>query len=175
MNTESIEGLREAGLWRSVEALIDALIVLSSMTTTTLIFSTVIARYFFKTDIYASEEIILTISFWLYFAGGIKGSIEDTHIKADLMDVYLKNSAKYCMKVLAKAIEALVNVVLSIWSVNLVILNFHRMPKTVGLKIPIIIAQIPIALGFLLMAVFSVYYGILYGSRLLKPAKQGGK
>jgi len=177
MGKVNIDKLRRSGAWRGIDMLVNIILIATGMVITLIIFSTVIARYFLQADIFSAEEAILIIAWWLYFAGSIKGSIEDSHIKVDLLDVYIKKpKAKYGIKVVAKFIEFCVNIVLTRWAFNLLILNFHRMPRTMGLRIPVIIAQFPIAVGFLFMAAFSLYYCLFYLSKCVTPDEiAGGK
>ncbi len=162
---EKLEKFKDGAIWKIIQKIVNFLMICCGISVVVLIFSAVIARYFFKTDIYGVEEIILTVAFWLYFAGSINGSMEDSHIKADLMDVYITNHRiKYIIKSFAKLIESVVYLVVSGWAINLFAMNLERMPRTTGLKIPIALAQFPIAAGFVFMVLFALYYCLLYFS-----------
>ena len=66
------------------------------------------------------------------------------------------------LKALAKLVEGVIFSVSAVLSFNLVLLNLDRMPRTVALKIPLIVAQIPIAIGFAGMAFFAFYYALFF-------------
>ncbi|MFZ5946091.1 MAG: TRAP transporter small permease [Bacillota bacterium] len=174
---EKIKQLQQGKIWGAFNIAIRFLLIFCSIASVVLIFSAVIARYVFHRDIYGIEEIILTIAFWLYFAGSVSGSMEDSHIKADILDVYVSNHrVKYLLKAVAKLVEVIVYIVFSKWAINLFMLNLQRMPRTTGLKIPLVAAQVPIAAGFVLMTLFAFYYGLLYLTQVKqeKPLKGEG-
>lgn len=53
--------------------------------------------------------------------------------------------------------------------------NFVKMPCTTGLKIPYVVSQLPIAIGFFGMAVFAVYWALYYISKAFFEHKNGGE
>ncbi len=166
--------IQESGIWRVIDKINGILLSICGVLAVVTIFANVIARYIFKTDIYGMEEIILVIAFWLYFIGGSNASMENSHIKADLVDVFVKNKVKmYTINGMAKLVEFITMAVLSAWSIDLVVLNAIRMPKTPGLKIPFIVSQIPIAIGFVIMTIFAAYYCLLFFSHAAKIKKGG--
>lgn len=170
----SLIKFQDSKIWKTMSRFQAVILYLCCVFITLTIFMTVIMRYIFKTDLYGVEEIILVIAFWLYFIGGANGSMEDSHIKADILDVAIKKDGlKYTLKCVAKVIESIVLIVFTKMSLDLVILNFHRMPKTPGLKIPYIITQSSIALGFLLMALYTVYYALLFFYRIKISGSKG--
>jgi TRAP-type C4-dicarboxylate transport system permease small subunit len=46
----------------------------------------VLFRYVFRLDLFAYEEWLLPISFWLYFLASAVGSYQDTQIRADVLE-----------------------------------------------------------------------------------------
>jgi TRAP-type C4-dicarboxylate transport system permease small subunit len=150
---DKLINFRNSKVWKITDNVQSAILFFCSVSITITIFMTVIMRYVFKTDLYGVEELILVIAFWLYFIGGSRGSMEDSHIKADILDVVIQNDKlKYGLKSFGKAVESFVLIVFAKMSLDLVILNFQRMPKTPGLKIPYVVTQTSIALGFFMMA-----------------------
>jgi len=51
----------------------------------------VFCRYALKTDLFGIDEIILTVVVWMYFLGAAMGSYTDNHIKADVINSFVKN------------------------------------------------------------------------------------
>ena len=167
---------QESKLWNAFMFIVKLFSILSGAGACLLIFSAAVARYIFHSDIYGVEEVILALAFWLYFWGAVRGSSEDSHIKADLLDVYLTNHrVKYLIKTFAKVIEFAVYCFFSKWAVDLIITNIERMPRTTGLKIPFLVAQAPIAIGIILMAVLAFYYIALYLSYSMKNVPRVGR
>ena len=160
---EKLLNFQKSVFWKKIDSINNFFLILTGSLAVLLIFLTVLSRYVFKVDLYGLEEIITVVAFWLYFVGGARGSMEDSHIKADLVDVFVKNvKLKYFIKAIAKLIEGFTELVLGYLAIKLLILNFERMPVTSSLKIPFIIPQFPVAIGFLMMGCFSMYYALLF-------------
>ncbi len=156
---EKVKNFQNSKFWKLGEKLNGLLLMFFGIGATAVIFSAVIARYIFHLDIYGNEEIILILAWWLYFIGAMNGSMEDSQIKAEMMDIFLKNRIVLMkIKGIAKIIEGIVFAASSVLSINLVKLNMIKMPKTTALKIPFTVAQFPIALGFIFMAFYAFYY-----------------
>lgn len=134
------------------------LIFLSGLGILLCMMATVLLRYVFKMDLYGVDEIILTIVFWFYFFGGINGSFEDSQVRADVVGTLFKKNKKlqYYLRIVTRIIEIIALVFLLVMSIELLITNFHRMPVTTGLKIPYLIPQFGVAIGFLLMLFYCV-------------------
>ena len=54
-------------------------------------FMVVVIRYGFQGDLFAYEEWLLPICFWMYFLGSAIGTYEDTQIKADVLESWFTN------------------------------------------------------------------------------------
>lgn len=160
---EKIKDFQQSKFWELGEKLNSLLLMFFGVAATAVIFGAVVARYILHKDIYGNEEIILIIAWWLYFIGAMNGSMEDSQIKAEMVDIFVQNH-KILMKIkaVAKFIEGVVFAASAVLSVNLVNLNMIKMPKTTALKIPFIAAQIPIAIGFTFMSFYAFYYAMLY-------------
>jgi len=152
--------------WKIVYGIVGGLTSVVAAFLTLFVFITVISRYVFKSDIFGSEEIILLFTWWMYFIGGIGGSIEDSQIKADMIDVLVSNKiiVDIC-KGIAGILEFIVFVLCGILAANLVATNLVKMPVTTGLRIPMVCLQIPLVIGFFGMALYGLYWGLYYITR----------
>ena len=160
---EKVKNFQNGKFWRFSEKLNGILLMCFGVAATAVIFGAVVARYILHKDIYGNEEIILLIAWWLYFIGAMNGSMENSQIKAEMMDIFVKNH-RVLMKIKASAkfIEGVVFAASALLSVNLVQLNLIKMPKTTALKIPLAVSQVPIAIGFVFMAFYAFYYALLF-------------
>jgi len=171
---EKLLAFQDSKLWKGIYGVVGGLTSVVSAFLTLFIFITVIARYVFKTDIFGSEEIILLFAWWMYFIGGIGGSMEDSQIKADMVDVFVANKAVVDIcKGISGILEFVVFTLSGVLATNLVIENIAKMPRTTGLRIPMICLQTPLAIGFFGMALCGLYYGIFYFARS-KYRREGG-
>lgn len=117
----------------------------------------VLLRYVFKINLFGMDEIILCFVFWFYFFGGVNGSREDSQVRADVTSVLIKNrKTVWGLRLVTRAIEILVTIFLIAMSIWLLVINAQRMPATQGLKIPYLVPQFAIAVGFILMLVYNI-------------------
>lgn len=146
------------------------ILFVSSMVLAFVFFAVVILRYVFQADLFAYEEWVLMIAFWLYFIGGAQGSFEASHIKADFMNAVIKNPRlKWVICNFAIFLEVLVCVVLSYWAYLMVledVLKYPNWPATVVWKIPFALPRLGIFIGLVLMSFYTaihLYIGIRNG------------
>lgn len=111
-----------------------------------------LARYLFSYDLYGAEEFLLIAAFWLYFIGAAFGSYEKSHIEADFIQSMLGDTpVTRVLGYLRDVIELGVLVVLTYWSWLLISFSIERWPISPGWKIPLVVPQSAILVGFTLM------------------------
>ena len=67
-------------------------------------FYQVVMRYIFEIPVMGLEELLVYPTLWLYFLGSVNASREDTQIKANVLDVFLKTDrSKLTVRVIADA------------------------------------------------------------------------
>jgi len=145
--------------WKALRTLVKYAMILCSVSSTACIIIAVVLRYIFKSNFYGSDEIILMFAFWLYFTGAVYGSYENSHIKADLMNVYVKNiRIKDFINLVAQTAMIAVNVTFVTWAWNYFVWGLEKMPLSTGLKIPLVIPQSAVFFGLLLMLFYHIVY-----------------
>lgn len=145
--------------WKILRALVKYVMILCSAASTICIIYAVILRYIFKSNFYGSDEIILMFAFWLYFTGAVYGSYENSHIKADLVNVYVKNiRIRDFINMIAQVGTTAVNVIFVTWAWNYFMWGLEKMPLSTGLKIPLVIPQSAVFFGLLLMLFYHIVY-----------------
>lgn len=158
METKSFD-LRETLFWTILHHIIVILMVVGSVASTACMVYSVILRYVFKGNFYGSDEVIMLFAFWLYFMGAAYGSFEDSHIKADLLSVYLKNMhLKDACTILSEFLTVAVNTIVLSWATRFFFSEIAKWGLSTSLKIPLIIPKSSIFFGFLLMEFYHVYY-----------------
>ena len=136
--------------------------ILCSVASTGCILAAAFMRFIMKSNFYGSDEIILLFAFWLYFIGAAYGSYENSHIKADLLNMYIKNMHyKDMLNLVAQTLTVLVNIVLLVWACQFMIWAIEKNPLTTALKIPIFIPRAAIFVGLALMLFYHLYYLIV--------------
>ena len=121
-----------------------------------------VLRYILETDLFAYEEWLLVICFWLYFLGGAMGSYENSHVKADLVTHVLKSGrVKWVLGLVVTAIEIVVCIILTYWSILMIMEEIDAYPfwqTTVALQIPFIAPRLSVLAGFALMGFYSALH-----------------
>lgn len=95
--------------------LVRAIIVITGVVVTLLMFGQIVMRYFFGFSIYGLEELMSFFAVWLYFIGSTHGTWDRGHISASLVDVITKPGLK---QQIVKVISCLITVILSAWMTN---------------------------------------------------------
>lgn len=134
-------------------------LMVASMVMATVFFFVVILRYGFQADLFAYEEWVLIVAFWLYFIGGAQGSYENTHIKGDFVAAWIRNARiRWTIGVVTLAVECIVLAVLIYWGALMVlddVLRYPNWPATSAWRIPFVVPRFGIFLGLLLMGLFT--------------------
>ena len=122
-------------------------------------FFVVIVRYGFESDLFAYEEWLLIVCFWLYFIAAAIGTWEGSHVHADLLNFVIVDPAKRRLRALAiTAIEFVVTAALVYWSILMMIEEIGDYPgwqTTIALQIPFFVPRAAIFVGFVLMGFYS--------------------
>jgi TRAP-type C4-dicarboxylate transport system permease small subunit len=116
-------------------------------------------RYVFKVDFYGMEELVLLISFWMYFMGSAVASFEGSQVSADLVSSALKSEkAKAVMVLLRTLITLALFAILMKWAFDYLLWSLDKRPTTPVYKIPMAIAHASLLVSF----VFSVLYEAMH-------------
>ena len=75
-------------------------------------FIQVMLRYVFQHPVFGLEEILLYPTLWMYFLGSVNGSREDTQIKANVLDIFLKTKKSV---LILQFISNLFSIVICAW------------------------------------------------------------
>lgn len=139
----------------------------------------VVLRYVLESDLFAYEEWLLPICFWLFFLGSAVGTYEDTQIKADILDGWIKNiRVIWWRKVIITTFELIVTCFLIYYAIEMLVDEINDYPRwqtTIALRIPFFIPRFGIFLGFVFMAFYSalhLYILLKLGIGAIPAAKQ---
>lgn len=151
--------LMDTLFWKTLLRVIKTIMVSCSVISTGCIVYAVVLRYVFGQNFYGSDEVILLFAFWLYFMGAVYGSFEDSHIKADLVIVYIKNIyLKDLVCLIAQGLTIVINSMVLVWAWQYFLRIIEKPAFSTGLSIPLVIPKSAIFVGLLLMLFFHVYF-----------------
>jgi len=149
------------------------------MLLTVIISAATVMRYVLEMDLYGYEEWVKIFAFWLYFMGGAYGAFAGTHITADLVTSYLKDTLFRRLLIFTKTVVTLSIMLLFTWW-GWQFFNFGFMgplgtgvaiPKTVAWRIPMWTAYAAIFLGLVSMSYYFAWDMIRAAKALIKGGK----
>jgi TRAP-type C4-dicarboxylate transport system permease small subunit len=144
-------------LWQSKIHVQRAIVALSGLSLTLLVFVQVVARYLFDASIYGLGELATFIAVWFYFLGGAIGAEQRMHISASLVDLVIRSEAA---QVLIRVVAGLISVVLCAWMTWWGIgfaawsLGMGMMSLELGFPIGYVHVAIPVGLGLMTVYLF---------------------
>ncbi|SNT75591.1 TRAP transporter small permease [Paracoccus seriniphilus] len=139
-------------LLRKLELAKRTILILCNLAIMLIVVASFLARYLFAYDLYGAEEFLLIAAFWLYFIGAAFGSYEQSHIEADFIQSMVGDTVvTRVLGYLRDVIELGVLIVLTYWSWLLIAFSIERWPVSPGWKIPLVVPQSGILVGFILM------------------------
>ena len=122
-------------------------------------FYQVLMRYVFEIPVMGLEEVLVYPTLWLYFLGSVNASREDTQIKANVLDVFLKTDrAKLIVRVIADVMSLIVVLWLTYWAWDYFRYALRVWKESPTLYIPTFYAECAFFIGLLLMTVYAVRY-----------------
>ena len=133
------------------------ILVITGIAVCCLIFAGAFLRYVVHTDFYGSEELILLAAFWLYFIGSAMAAKHDTQIKAEMVDMFIKNkTALSIISVIRYIVNLVLAVLASVWSIEYVIWNINMNARSNVFRFPVFIAVLPIAISFVAWTIYCI-------------------
>lgn len=135
-----------------------ALTVLIS-TVALLEFYQVIMRYIFEVPVMGLDEILVYPTLWLYFLGSVNASREDTQIKANVLEIFLKTDrSKLLVRIIADAMALIVSLWLTWWAWDYLKYALRVKKESPTLYIPTIYAECAFFVGLVFMTGYAVWY-----------------
>lgn len=142
-------------LWQGMDRFQRIVLIVVSLFVSTFIFVEVLLRYVFKKPIMGIEEILPLGAFWLYFIGASYGSYKRSHIKAEIIEVMLKNpQAVAVIRAIASFITFGLGLYLCKWGYNFFIYGLTEGEFSATLFIPMVYSQSAVFFGLILMTFY---------------------
>ncbi|MBM9606433.1 TRAP transporter small permease subunit [Desulfopila inferna] len=139
-------------------------------------FYQVIMRYIFEIPVMGLDEVLVYPTLWLYFLGSVNASREDTQIKANVLDVFLKTDrAKLTVRVVADVMSVVVSCWLTYWAWEYFRYALRVWKESPTLYVPTFYAECSVFIGLVLMTMYAVAYLVKNIRKLLagRQAEQG--
>jgi TRAP-type C4-dicarboxylate transport system permease small subunit len=118
-------------------------------------FVQVTLRYLFEIPLMGLEESLVFVALWLYFLGSVNASREDTQIRANVLDMFLKTDRS---RLTIQLISEVMSIVVSLWltwhAFDYFLYSLHTWKGSPTLYIPMFFAESSMFVGLMLMSVF---------------------
>ena len=157
-------------LWKWLLSIERFVMIFCSIAVVLTICGVVVTRYFLKINFAGSDELLVILALWLYFVGGLYGSYEDCHIKADVSSVFVhKESTLRIVHVIIKLISLFVSAWLALWAFKYLDLCLMLGGKTLVYKLPMMCSRGALVVGYTLPVIYNIYHFILSIVELKNP------
>jgi TRAP-type C4-dicarboxylate transport system permease small subunit len=151
---ERVSGVRRVllALWGFLDVAQQVVMVSTSVAIVILILVQVSLRYIFMLPLMGVEELACLFGFWLYFTGASNGARERNHIKADLLNVFIKNERLlFRVKTFASLILIVLAAIFVQWTVEYFLWSTKSWERSPALSIPMVYAQASLMVNAILM------------------------
>ncbi len=122
-------------------------------------FYQVVMRYVFEIPVMGLDEMLVYPTLWLYLLGSVNAAREDTQIKANVLDVFLKtDKARLVVRVIADVLSVIVSCWLTYWAWDYFVYAKRVWKESPTLYIPTFWAECSIFVGMAMMTAYSGWY-----------------
>lgn len=122
-------------------------------------FYQVVMRYIFEVPVMGLDEMLVYPTLWLYLLGSVNAAREDTQIKANVLDVFLKtDKARLVVRVIADTMSVIVSSWLTYWAWDYFLYAKKVWKESPTLYIPTFWAECSLFIGMSLMTLYGCWY-----------------
>lgn len=130
----------------------------------------VITRYVFQVPIMGLEETILYPTIWLYMLGGVSASRDNSHIRANVLEIFLKTPRQHAaLAIIGEIVSLIIGFWLLYWAWDYTQYAWRVWRESATLYIPTFYSDIALFSCLALM----MLYTILHLLGLIKTLRNG--
>ena len=143
-------------------------------TVAVLMFIQVMMRYVLQAPLMGLEEVLVYPTLWLYLLGSVNASREDTQIKANVLDVFMKTPrSRMIVRIFADIFGVIISTWLTYWAFLYFKYALRVWKESPTLYIPTFYAECALFIGLLLMTIYAAYH-LMRSVRLFVTAPSKG-
>ena len=118
-------------------------------------FIQVITRYVLQTPVMGLEEMAMFPALWLYVLGSVNASREDTQIRANVLEIFLKTErSKRILAIIAEVLSLIISAWLTWWAWDYFRYAWRVWKESPTLYIPTFYYECALFLGLALMTLY---------------------
>lgn len=122
-------------------------------------FVQVITRYVLQIPVMGLEETLIYPTLWLYIAGAVNASRENTHIRANVLEIFLKTEQQHTiLAILGEVISLIVGLWLLSWAWEYTSYAWRVWKESPTLYIPTFYSDVALLVGLILMMAYTTLH-----------------
>lgn len=134
-------------------------------------FVQVITRYVLEIPVMGLEESLLYPTLWLYMLGAVNASRENTHIRANVLEIFLSRERQHqVLAIIGEVISLAVGLWLTSWAWDFWNYSQRVWRESPTLYLPTFYVDAALFIGLVLMMLFTLWHLIQHIRALLAPA-----
>ncbi|MBW8635596.1 TRAP transporter small permease subunit [Hoeflea sp. WL0058] len=119
-------------------------------------FVQVITRYVLQVPLMGLEESIMFPTIWLYILGAVNASRENTHIRANVLEIFLKTERQHTiLAIVGELISLAIGLWLLTWAWEFTTYSWRVWKESPTLYIPTFWADVALVVGLALMMAYT--------------------
>ena len=147
--------IRKPTLDRRVQYLLTALICSVALGQ----FVQVMTRYVFEIPIMGLEETIMYPTLWLYILGAVNASRENSHIRANVLEIFLKTRRQHVfLALLGEIVSLVIGLWLIYWAWDFTKYSWRVWRESPTLYIPTFYMDVSLIVGLVLMMTYTLLH-----------------
>ena len=136
-------------------------------------FVQVITRYVLQVPVMGLEETMLYPTLWLYILGAVNASRENTHIRANVLEIWLTTDRQHTvLAIIGEVISLIIGLWLLSWAWDFTRYAWRVWKESPTLYIPTFYADVALVLGLALMMIYTAWHLWGHVRSLLKGSAQ---
>jgi TRAP-type C4-dicarboxylate transport system permease small subunit len=122
-------------------------------------FMQVITRYVLQIPVMGLEETMLYPTLWLYMLGAVNASRENTHIRANVLEIFLKTERQHTiLAIVGEVISLIVGLWLLSWAWDYTRYAWRVWRESPTLYIPTFYSDVALFIGLALMMLYTAHH-----------------
>jgi TRAP-type C4-dicarboxylate transport system permease small subunit len=122
-------------------------------------FVQVITRYVLEIPVMGLEESLLYPTMWLYMLGAVNASRENTHIRANVLEIFLSTEKQHqVLAVIGEVISLCVGLWLTTWAWDFTKYSIRVWRESPTLYLPPFYVDVALMTGLVLMMIFTAWH-----------------
>jgi len=134
-------------------------------------FVQVITRYVLQIPVMGLEETMMYPTLWLYILGAVNASRENTHIRANVLEIWLTTERQHTiLAIVGEVISLIVGLWLLSWAWDYTRYAWRVWKESPTLYIPTFYSDVALVVGLALMMVYTAWHLLGHMRNLTKRA-----